>query len=287
MKLDKDIKDSIELVKNSHRAKFNKKIYMFSNEILDDVAKVVDYANKKILTVAASGDQYLSSVYYGAEDITIFDINSLAYYITILKIAAVKEFSYKEFILFFISSIGYEKNEMFLKKQLLNKLKNKMPDEVFYYWDKVISQIEICGLGKLFYLGKHNLSRLEKNSIYKEEIIYYELQSKLKKLEYPEFINTSIIHFTQAKYGTYDFIYLSNILDWLYKASPFEPKSEGLYQNYLKLLLENKIYKMVEVGGQVLSYYDILCNSCHFPTEILGERHLISKSPFYIYTRKK
>lgn len=287
MKLERDIKESIDLVKKAATSNDNRKIYLFSNENLDDVARVLKYEDKKVLTVAGSGDQYLASVYYGAKDITTFDINPLAYYMTILKIAAVKTFSYEEFILFFISNIDYEKNEMFLKLKLLNKLKSNMPEDVYYYWTKVLTQIEISGIGKLFYLGKYNTHCLTRNNMYKEEQKYYELKEKIQHIDFPKFINSSITHLSSAKHGNYDLIYLSNILDWIYWGSIFNSKISFLFENYLRNLLENQIYSMLEREGQVLTFYDILCNSSHFPTELLGEMHQISKYPFYVYTRKK
>ena len=59
--------------------------------------KYFDFQNKSLLTIGSSGDQILNSFYYGARDITLFDINEYSKYYIYLKIAAIISLNYKEF----------------------------------------------------------------------------------------------------------------------------------------------------------------------------------------------
>ena len=43
------------------------KLYRFSNENLTSYQDLYDFKNKKVLSVIGSGDQYFSSILYGAE----------------------------------------------------------------------------------------------------------------------------------------------------------------------------------------------------------------------------
>ena len=79
----------------------NNKIYKFTNENLTSFKELYDFEGKKVLSVIGSGDQYFASILYGASEVTLFDKNPLAYYYLIFKYAAIKIFSYEEFIKFF------------------------------------------------------------------------------------------------------------------------------------------------------------------------------------------
>ena len=50
------------------------KLYRFSNENLTSYQDLYDFKNKKVLSVIGSGDQYFSSILYGAEEVTCFDM---------------------------------------------------------------------------------------------------------------------------------------------------------------------------------------------------------------------
>ena len=80
------------------------KLYRFSNENLTSYQDLYDFKNKKVLSVIGSGDQYFSSILYGAEEVTCFDMFAPSKYYLIFKYIAIKVLSYEEFVEFFIKS---------------------------------------------------------------------------------------------------------------------------------------------------------------------------------------
>lgn len=101
-----DIKNALDLIHGKVLEPYEFKKYsspfLFANENQEGINEIVDYKDKDVCTIAASGDQYLGASYYGAKRVDIFDINRLTYFITCLKIAAVRILDYKEFIDFFM-----------------------------------------------------------------------------------------------------------------------------------------------------------------------------------------
>ena len=54
------------------------KIYNFSNENLISYESLYNFNSAKVLSVIGSGDQYFSSLLYGAKEIDLYDINRRA-----------------------------------------------------------------------------------------------------------------------------------------------------------------------------------------------------------------
>ena len=77
-------------------------IYPFTSENIAGYMKNLNLTNKKVLTVTGSTDHILNAVLQGATDITSFDINPLTKPYMDLKISAVKNLSYEEFIQFLL-----------------------------------------------------------------------------------------------------------------------------------------------------------------------------------------
>ena len=60
-------------------------IYSFTTENIAGYFEYLDFTNKNVLTVAASGDHIINAFYKGAEEVYGFDINYLALIFTELK----------------------------------------------------------------------------------------------------------------------------------------------------------------------------------------------------------
>ena len=45
------------------------KVYKFSNENLTSYQELYDFTDKKVLSVIGSGDQFFSSILYGAKEV--------------------------------------------------------------------------------------------------------------------------------------------------------------------------------------------------------------------------
>ncbi|MEG2993723.1 MAG: hypothetical protein RR847_05580, partial [Bacilli bacterium] len=80
------------------------KVYGFSNENISSYNSLYDFKDKKVLSVLGSGDQYFSSILFGAKEVDLFDSNRLAWFYFILKYYGIKTLSFKEFYDFFVTS---------------------------------------------------------------------------------------------------------------------------------------------------------------------------------------
>ena len=107
-------------------------IYSFTTENIAGYFEYLDFTNKNILTVAASGDHIINAFYKGAKQVYGFDINYLAWYHFILKYTAIKVLSYEEFMQMFVS-------DNLDNLSIYAKLRKYLPDEVKYFFDKLIS----------------------------------------------------------------------------------------------------------------------------------------------------
>ena len=81
-------------------------IYSFSTENLSYLEKI-NLDGKEVLTVTGSFDQTFNLIYEGAKKICNFDTNVNTIFYAQLKMAAMKAFSYQEYLQFFF---GESKN---------------------------------------------------------------------------------------------------------------------------------------------------------------------------------
>ena len=97
------------------------KVYKFSNENLTSYQELYDFTDKKVLSVIGSGDQYFSSILYGAKEVVCFDMNPTSELYLMFKYTAIKCLSYNEFIEFFINS-NMKNEKIYMKiRSYLNK----------------------------------------------------------------------------------------------------------------------------------------------------------------------
>ena len=73
-------------------------IYPFTSENIAGYMKDLDLTSKKVITVTGSTDHILNTILQGATEITTFDINPLTKPYMDLKISALKNLSYEDFI---------------------------------------------------------------------------------------------------------------------------------------------------------------------------------------------
>ena len=123
-----NIKNNKELLKN-----YFCWLYPFTNENIKGYYSKINFKNKNVLTVTASGDHALNALLLGANCVETFDSNPLAKYYSELKIAGIKTLSLEEFILFFYNK-SFKTNKYFFDKDIyikkigvLSGLKGKNP----------------------------------------------------------------------------------------------------------------------------------------------------------------
>lgn len=189
-----------------------------------------------ILIVTGSGDQILEAILLGASRVQAFDINKLAKYGCVLKIASIKALEYDEFVDFYSSQFYnsyYKKIRKFLTGHYLR------------FWDILFQSFSPFQIFfSLFDSVNHDGEIIDNNfSIYSRN--EYELIKKRIPHVSIHFIDLDLMHIKQEVNDSFDFIYLSNIYQYL--SSTPKNFSEFIKQNLWCLLRNN--------GELIFNYY--------------------------------
>ena len=191
------------------------KIYTFTTENISGYIEHFDLFNKSLLTIGSSGDQILNSFYFGARDITLYDINPFAKYYIYLKIAAILSLSYEEFKLFFFKygTSPFVRNNYMFSKKIFKKIKDNLrlfDYEAYLFFDELFSLYEENKIRERLFDDDEDRNKvIEGFNIYlKDEESYNKLKSIIKKITF-KYINGNI--FDDSIPGRYDNIILSNL----------------------------------------------------------------------------
>jgi len=189
-------------------------IYTFTTENIAGYIKYFNLEDKSLLTVGSSGDQVLNAFFYGARDITLYDINQYAKYYVYLKIAAILSLDYREFQNFFFrhGTKDYYNKEMF-SKDLFNKIKPNLrllDYESFLFFDELFCIYDAKRIRDYLFDDDESRNEVIKNfNVYlRDEDSYNKLREIIKKISF-QYINGDI--FTEDITLKFDNIFLSNL----------------------------------------------------------------------------
>ena len=249
-----DLTMAIKLVEN---IKFSNdtfsSTYMFSNENINGFIKKFTLNEKHALTVCSSGDQAFNLILNGASKIDLFDINRFSKYYFYFKKAAIISLNYQEFINFFFPTL-FNKN-VFNFSSYLN-FRNMIDDEVIkMFWDYLFCHYSGTDIynSKLFhkvYFSKKNILKI--NAYLINEDNYNKLKDLLINKEF-NFYNVNLFKDTLCFKDKYDFIYLSNIFDYLVS------ESESEYAESIKKIINN-LSKYTNDFSEIVVNYIYLYN---------------------------
>lgn len=184
-------------------------IYPFTSENIAGYMKDLDLTSKKVITVTGSTDHILNAILQGATEITTFDINPLTKPYMDLKISALKNLSYKDFIKLLL----FESN-MNLDYSIISSL--DMSDKSKMFWLEQLSKYNNSGIelrnSSLFNTKYFNPNSKLWQNLYLEKNKYNLLKQQLKDTNIT-FINTSIKDLKVDEH--FDYMFLSNISDYL------------------------------------------------------------------------
>lgn len=202
--------------------------YPFSNEPLYKEFEHLDFKGKSVATVGSSGDQLLTAIFGGAKKVTLIDGCQIAQPIVELKIAAIKNMDYFEFM-------DYWEELDVLNYNVYSKISHCLSDKSKLFWDTLILDYidDISELKyKLFHLPvKETLYYACNSFIYDNEDNFKILKKKLEKCGI-KFITTEFHNFDKKLKGKYDYIFLSNIYDYV-KSDEYYEVVNKLYKNNL------------------------------------------------------
>lgn len=182
-------------------------IYNIATEEIDHFMPVLNVENKKILTVAGSGDQLLTCALNGAKSVDVFDINPLQIYFTKLKVSALKALGVGEFNDYFYKKLMFSRS-------LYNKVRDYLDNSTTQFFDSLYKN----GFESKFYRLMANENMDDSFSIipsYTKEENYYITRNNLEKMDI-KYITSDLLKIHKKTKKEYDVIMLSNIYKWLY-----------------------------------------------------------------------
>lgn len=229
------------------------KIYAQTNENIDGYMSKLNFNNKdSALCVMASGDHVFNAAMYGIKNIDSFDINKLTeYYALGIKRSAILKFNYQEYINFM--------NKLFDKattleeiNDLINLIIPYMDNKYKVYWKQVIDYYKTLNNNtNLFLLLLVDIIKIDgymTNSYLLNERNYNKLKDCLAKVNIT-FKGCNCLNLYEEFNNKYDFIFLSNIVDYFYT-------NFGYYWNYNILNKEEKVlFNLLKDNGLVALNY--------------------------------
>jgi hypothetical protein len=201
--------------------------YPFSNEKLNKIFENLRKPFNRVLCVGSSGDQVLSSIYYGGRDITQFDANLFAKYFTEYKIAGIKNLPYEKFIEYFI-----EIQDPF-SKDIYQKIFQDLSPDAQAFWGMIFlheNESQIIRSKMCFDVYE---SPYDNCMFYNNKRDYEKLQKILQEGDYSiKYKTCEIYDFPKYADGEYDLILLSNIQPYT-REGGFKECVNNLYDNHL------------------------------------------------------
>ena len=246
-------------------------LYSFTTENIAGYINNFDFKNKKILTVAGSGDHILNSILLGGTTVDAFDINRNALFFSELKLIMVEVLSFEQFLDFFMID-----SQKAFDYETYCKISSKLSNYAKLYFDN------------LYFQFANNGQKLRQSNIFNNK--YDTRENKLKyniylnKNKYNQLkksLNFASITLIEGNikdlclYQSYDIILLSNISDYLYDFGDV-----FRLQNYFKRINEFKTDKNIVVFGYV---YDMDSTQKRSDIDVPDLRKQIFDNGKYIY----
>lgn len=203
-------------------------VYLFTNENVASFKSIYNFENAKVLTVLGGGEQYFSSLLYGASQVDVYDINMSSWDVFVLKFYAIINLEYEEFFDYFVTKKlddckYFEKLKKYLPQDVRERLANLYAND-----------------GKLSCILDFDMAEISLNNgrvipyFNKEE--YYRLKKILTGKKLPLFYNKNLVDLPQILSGEYyDIVLTSNIFYWIYSADEIEKINESVVE-YKRML---------------------------------------------------
>ena len=141
-KLTDDVKKYLENYKSLGNCFRNySRLYSSTTENISGFLRRYDLKDKKVLTVAGSGDQRLNALLFGAKQVTCFDINPLSELQLKLKDAVIKKVELDDYLHFFgVQEDPYVRDYELLNNKVFNQVKDNLDENTFDFFNYVINQ---------------------------------------------------------------------------------------------------------------------------------------------------
>lgn len=224
--LEKNIKKAESIINEQNKFIPNSgildKIEPFATENIKELLKYFNLHNKNILTLLGNGDQTIDMILNGSIDITTFDINPLTKYYYALKKAAlnsnITREEYLKYFCFYNYPYYHQLNKHSFSKEIFEKICTFLDEENYKFWCYLYDNyqpFEIRNGKSLFLCNELNHNILTKTINYlNNDTNFYIIKEKIKEAKI-NFINEDIKKLPNKLTEQFDFIYLSNIIEYL------------------------------------------------------------------------
>lgn len=220
-------------------------IYNIATEEIDHFMPKLDVEDKKVLTVAGSGDQLLTCALNGAKSVDAFDINPFQIYYTKLKVAALKALKANEFNEYFYNNLMYSRN-------LYNKIRDYLDNSTRTFFDSLYKN----GFESKFYRLMVNENIDDSFSIipsYTKEENYDITKDNLKNMDI-KYITGNLLKIYNKTKKEYDVIMLSNIYKWLYSNKYLTDEEK---KNMFMVFVNKRLLNLLSEDGIIQLYSSV------------------------------
>lgn len=201
------------------------RVYFGTNENIKEYLNLVDFNDKSTaLSVMASGDHIFNLINKGIKTIDTFDTNALTEYLCLgLKYAMIKKYSYNEYLNIYKKLVD-DNTKLDDINDILTDLLKYMDTKYKKYWKKIISynyklqnKKSNISLIYMLFINIENINCLKISNLYLKNIEEYnKLKNKIDNANI-SFNNINATDLYKVFNKKYDFILLSNILDYFNK----------------------------------------------------------------------
>lgn len=221
-------------------------VYLFTSENNSYLEKI-DVKDKDVLTVTGSFDQCLNLVFEGAKSVCNFDVNLLTIFLAKFKMAALKTFSYQEYLDFFLGEDRFAYNSYLKLRDNLEPIFREYWDfiyETFSYSNKAIME------SRLFDKPTFIENTIASNPYLKSEENYELTRQRIDDVDIT-FEKKNVLEIGDGS-ETYDLMLFSNIETYLVGDNKLYPLNEEEFLDFI----ENKASKQLNDDGVIQMAYN-------------------------------
>lgn len=228
------------------------KLYSMTTENIYGFLNRFDLKNKRVLTVAGSGDQILNCYSLGADEVISFDINPLCDLQARLKMDAVRCLGYTDFISFF--GIISDNNKSFFDPKVFDKFKYSLDNDVYDLFNYIINEYDRNPQRSIYFEFDNTLKLMKKLNHYINPNNYREL-SYILDTKKSDFLNVNVDNLPEVLDGEkFDLILLSNISDYIHYV--YYDNSIERFKELIDKLTDNlNLYGTIQIGYIYSRYY--------------------------------
>ena len=221
-------------------------IYSFTTENISGYFDYLNFFNTDILTVAASGDHIINAFYKGAKEVYGFDINYLALVFTELKLVALQNLEFEEFLKFFMIN---EEDDVKKSRKVLDydiyeeKIKKYLSKSGSKIWDTIYQNFNNNGYAlrnSYVFNNKYDNNKLKINSnLYLRSELDYNIAKKMMAEKEVTLINSNyrdINGYSLPFIESCDIILMSNISDYI---KDIYKRKTNYLEEYIKEITRN------------------------------------------------